>query len=65
MMTAAAFIGIDTCPIEGFEKEKVEEVLGIDTSKYQLAVMMPLGYRVDPQSVQCRLPVDEVVEFIH
>ena len=24
MMTAAAFVGIDSCPIEGFEKENVE-----------------------------------------
>jgi len=26
MMTAAAYRGIDSCPIEGFEKEKVENV---------------------------------------
>jgi len=34
MMTAAAFVDIDSCPIEGFEKENIEEVLGLDTSKY-------------------------------
>jgi nitroreductase len=64
MMTAAAFEGVDSCPIEGLEKEKVEEILGLDTSKYQVAVMMPLGYRINPQSEQLRLPFDEVVEFI-
>ena len=64
MMTAAAFIGIDSCPIEGFEKENVEEVLGLDTSKYQLAVVVPFGYRINEQSSQLRLPFDEVVEFI-
>ncbi len=64
MMTAAAFIGIDSCPIEGFEKENVEEVLGLDTSKYQVAVIVPFGYRVNEQSTQLRLPFDEVVEFI-
>jgi len=64
MMTAAAFIGIDSCPIEGFEKENVEEVLGLDRSKYQVAVIVPFGYRLNEQSTQIRLPFDEVVEFI-
>jgi len=64
MMTAAAYIGIDSCPIEGFEKEKVEEILELDTSKYQLSVVVPFGYRLNEQSSQLRLPFDEVVEFI-
>lgn len=49
MMSGAAFIGIDSCPIEGFEKEKVEEILKLDTKKFQIAML---------------LPFDEVVEFI-
>ena len=64
MMTAAAYIGIDSCPIEGYEKENVEKVLGLDTSKYQLAVVVPFGYRINEQPTQLRLPFDEVVEFI-
>ena len=64
MMTAAAFIGIDSCPIEGFEKEKVEAVLGLNASKYQLAMVLPFGYRINPQSTQLRVPFNEVVEFI-
>lgn len=63
MMSAAAILGIDSCPIEGFEKEKVEGVLGLDTSKYQLALVLPFGYRINPQSQQQRLPFEEVVEF--
>jgi len=46
MMNAAANIGIDSCPIEGFEKEKVEKVLELDTSKFQVAMILPFGYRV-------------------
>ncbi|PHS39416.1 MAG: NAD(P)H-dependent oxidoreductase [Sulfurovum sp.] len=64
MMTAAAFIGIDSCPIEGFEKENLETVLDLDTSKYQVSVVVPFGYRLNEQSSQLRLPFDEVVEFI-
>lgn len=64
MMSAAAFLNIDSCPIEGFEKEKVEEILGLDVSKYQLSLVLPFGYRVNGQSAQLRLPYEEVVEFI-
>lgn len=64
MMTGAAYIGIDSCPIEGFEKEKVEEILELDTSKFQVAMILPFGYRLNPQPKQIRLPFDEVVEFI-
>jgi len=64
MMTAAAFIGIDSCPIEGFEKEKVEEILELDTKKWQVSMLLPFGYRINEQSTQLRLPFDKVVEFI-
>ncbi|MDD3591792.1 MAG: NAD(P)H-dependent oxidoreductase [Sulfurovum sp.] len=64
MMTAAAFEGIDSCPIEGMEKAKVEEILQLDTSKYKVAVLVPFGYRANPQSEQLRRPFEEVVEFI-
>ena len=64
MMTAGAFIGIDSCPIEGFEKSAVEEALGLDTTQYQVAMLLPFGYRINEQSSQLRLPFDEVVEFI-
>jgi len=64
MMTCAATLGIDSCPIEGYEKEKVENILGLDTSKYQLSVVLPFGYRLNEQSTQLRLPIEDVVEFI-
>ena len=64
MMTAAAVKGIDTCPVEGFEKENVEKVLGLDTTKYQVSVVLPIGYRLNPQSEMVREPLDAVTEFI-
>jgi nitroreductase len=65
MMTCAAALGIDSCAIEGFEKERVEEILGLDLSKYQLSLILPFGYRVKEQPKQIRLSYDEVVEFIN
>ena len=64
MMTAAAYIGIDSCPIEGFEKEKVEKELELNTTKWQVSVIVPFGYRINEQSTQRRLPFDDVVKFI-
>ena len=64
MMTAAAYIGIDSCPIEGFEKENVEKILDLDTTRWQVSVVLPFGYRINEQPTQLRLPFDEVVEFI-
>ena len=64
MMNAAAFIGIDSCPMEGFEKENVEKVLELDTSKYQVALLLSFGYRINEQSKQLRSSFESVVEFI-
>jgi nitroreductase len=63
MMTAAAASGIDSCPIEGFEKKAVESVLEVDTDQYQVAVVFALGYRLGDQTPQLRLDYDEVVEY--
>jgi nitroreductase len=65
MMSAAAFIGIDSCPIEGFDKQQLEEILALDTAKYQLSLVLPFGYRFNEQSQQQRLAFEEVVEFIN
>jgi len=64
MMSCAASLKIDSCPIEGFEKENLEELLNLDTSKYQVSIVLPFGYRKNEQSTQLRLAFDEVVEFI-
>ncbi|WP_333803963.1 NAD(P)H-dependent oxidoreductase [Sulfurospirillum sp.] len=63
MMTAAAIIGIDSCPIEGFDFAKVDALLGVDTTVYQSAIVIPFGYRASEQRGKHRLSLEEVVEF--
>ena len=63
MMSAAAFIGIDSCPIEGFLSDKVDEILGIDRNVYQSAIVIPFGYRINEGKGKCRLAFKDVVEF--
>lgn len=44
-MTAAALLGIDTCPMEGFEPEKYDEILGLAGRGLSAVVACPAGYR--------------------
>ncbi|MCK9491188.1 MAG: NAD(P)H-dependent oxidoreductase [Sulfurimonas sp.] len=65
MMSAAAVLGIDSCPIEGYDKDALEALLDLDKSKFRLSMLLPLGYRINEQSSQQRLSFDEVVEYIN
>lgn len=64
MMNGAAFIGIDSCPIEGFEKECAEGVLEIDSRLESLSLIVTFGYRAGQQSQRFRLDKNEYVETI-
>jgi len=64
MMTGAATMGIDSCPIEGFEKEKIEALLEMDPAKEQLALIIAFGYRVNERSKKIRLPRETIVEYL-
>ncbi len=44
-MTAAALLGIDTCPMEGFVAGKFDEILGLTDQGLTAAVLCPAGYR--------------------
>lgn len=63
MITSAALIGIDSCPIEGFEKEKLEKTLEINTNEEEISLVCTFGYRVNPQPAKFRLSLDEMCEF--
>ena len=65
IMSSAAMMGIDSCPIEGFDSpEAVGKALGIDPRYYDVAVMVALGYRDMPITPKTRLPFDDVVTFL-
>lgn len=67
MMTAAAMIGIDSCPIEGFLLEPAETVLreeGILEDGFGLSCMAAFGYRVSDPRSKTRRPLDEVVKWV-
>jgi nitroreductase len=63
IMTAAAAMGIDSCPMEGFEKDWVERILEIDTRKEEVVVLVALGYRAGKQPPRRRHPMETLVEI--
>ena len=68
MMTTAAFLGIDSCAIEGFEKDKAEKYLSekglLNTDEYGMSYMVSFGYRDEEQPVKIRQQLSEVFEVI-
>lgn len=68
MMTSAALIGVDSCPIEGFHQEKAELLLkdqfGVDTDKYGLSYMVAFGYRKEaPAHPKSRRAIEDIITW--
>ncbi len=67
MMTSAAMIGIDSCPIEGFNQEIsnkiLKEDLGIDTSLYGISYMVAFGYRVNEPRPKTRRNLNDIITY--
>lgn len=45
LLTTAALLGIDTCPLEGFVPAEFDRILGLEESGYASVVACALGYR--------------------
>jgi nitroreductase len=67
MMTTAAMLGIDSCPIEGFHAEKLEQLMSeafdIDVERFGVAVMAAFGYRLHPQRPKTRQSMNDIVQW--
>ena len=46
-MTSAALLGVDTCPMEGLDPAKYDEILGLAVQGFQTVVACPAGYRAE------------------
>jgi nitroreductase len=44
-MASAALLGVDTCPMEGFEPLQFDEILGLQGTGYASVVCVAAGYR--------------------
>ena len=50
LLSACAHLKIDSCPIEGYDKGKVEKLLGLPEIGLQVATIVPVGYRAKDDS---------------
>ncbi|MCK3657534.1 NAD(P)H-dependent oxidoreductase [Pasteurellaceae bacterium Pebbles2] len=68
MMTGAALIGIDSCPIEGFNYDAVNQILTeeglLDPQEYGVSCMVTFGYRAKEITQKYRKPAEETISWI-
>lgn len=68
LMTSAALLEIDTCPMEGFDPKAYDELLGLRAKGYRSVVCCALGYHAAGDKYaappKVRYPVTEVMATI-
>ncbi|HLO42086.1 MAG TPA: NAD(P)H-dependent oxidoreductase [Phycisphaerales bacterium] len=68
LLSAAAMMGIDACPMEGIETAKYDEILGLPAQGYAATVVATLGYRAADdafsQLKKVRFPAEQVVKHV-
>lgn len=66
-LSAAAALQIDTCPMEGFERDAVDSILNLQDRGLTTALIVPVGYRSESDQTQYYKKVRRTPEelFIH
>ncbi len=52
LLTSAAALGVDSCPLEGIDPKAYDDVLGLKNSGFQTTVACALGYRSEQDPYQ-------------
>ena len=65
LLTACATMGIDSCPMEGFDPAKYDEILGLDKLGLTATLVIPVGYRstedTSAQFAKVRFPKEKMI----
>ncbi|MEO5714001.1 MAG: NAD(P)H-dependent oxidoreductase [Luteolibacter sp.] len=68
LLTSAALLGIDACPMEGFSREEYDRILGLTEQGLGSAVVATLGYRSGGDKYgnapKVRFDLDEVIQHL-
>ena len=63
-LTSAALLGIDACPMEGFDRAQYDEILGLSAKGLASAVIATVGYRASTDKYanapKVRFPKEQV-----
>lgn len=63
LMLVARSHGYDTCPIGGFDKDKIAEVFDLDKSRYVPVMLVSIGKAADNGFKSVRLPIDQIAQW--
>jgi len=65
LMTVCALEKIDTCPMEGFNPQKFDELLDLNSLNLQSVLLLPVGYRAKDDFMsnlkKVRKPLKEII----
>jgi nitroreductase len=68
LLTSAAILGLDACPMEGFEPPGYDKILELEGTGYSAVVACALGYRAASdqyiQMPKVRFPTEEMIRHI-
>jgi nitroreductase len=68
LLTSAALLGIDACPMEGFNRAQYDEILGLNKQGLGTAVIATLGYRAASDQYatapKVRFPKEQVFAYL-
>jgi len=67
MLVTTALLGIDSCPMEGFDAAQVDELLGLKEKHLTVTTMLAIGYRGNDEAAKrakVRRSFDDVVTFV-
>lgn len=68
LLTSAALLEVDACPMEGFIPEKYSEILGLGEKNLIPVVVCPVGYRCPDDKyatlAKVRYSAEQVIEYI-
>lgn len=67
-LTAAALMGIDACPMEGFDPSQHDQILALGAKGYSAVVMATVGYRAEDDkhahAPKVRFKTEEMIEHV-
>jgi len=67
LMTSAALLGVDTCPLEGLDPAEYDKILGLEGTPWKTAAALTLGYRGEGDKyaslAKVRFPAESLIEY--
>jgi nitroreductase len=65
LLTSASLLGIDACPMEGFDRAQYDEILGLKAKGFATAVIATVGYRLPTDKYasvpKVRFPREQII----